>query len=134
MTRHDSHQPNRSRPELAAAVPPTAQSVCTQLDRWCREHDVSTTSNHRLAREAARRAGDTALPRKVSIRASATDRGTAVGPDPRRWPAAARYRLADLERTGIDREPAVATVLRELSGSLLERPATVAGEAGPACR
>lgn len=94
-------------------LPPTSgeKDLLLRLDAWCRQNGLPTTGNRAIADAALRDMEYVHRWRDVSITSPPESPGVQpLGPDPRRWPPTARYRVAELERDGLGRRSALRTV------------------------
>ncbi len=118
MTAADTHETPTTRaaacsglPHDHSAWPVPAQAayldLLRQLDRASRDQALSALNNQWIADRAVRQAweGTQAFP-SLPPWPSVEDRGP-LPLELRRWPAAWRYRVADLERSGRSRETAI---------------------------
>jgi len=90
------------------------RDLLLRLDAWCRQHGQPSAGNRAIAVAALRDADSAHRWREVSIAGGPqAPGGRPLGPAPRRWPPAARYRLAELERDGLGRRSALREVRAE---------------------
>lgn len=134
---HQHHTSGAAHTRLGRPPIPGERDLLLRLDAWCRQNGLPTTGNRSIA-VAALHDPDLAHPwRDVQIAIAPEAReGQPLGPDPRRWPAAARYRLAELERGGLERRSALRAVRAERQGPTApdRHRAAAGGAQGPPLR